>query len=405
MHAATAPAQTEPDTRPVDWRAIRARYPAASSQTYLNIGSKSILSNAAREAARRTLDLTWHGADNKSSDNEPYLREVRTKFAAITGADADDVAITKNVTEGINAIASSLRWSAGDNVVVCTALEHPNNIYAWLALRNQGVELRDVAPVGGAIDAEAMMAAIDRRTRVVTVSAVTFTPGFRTAIAAIGRECRRAGAMFVVDGVQSTGVLTVDVQRAYIDALATSTSKGLLGVPGLGFLYVRREWAQQLTPASIGRYSVLRTGHQSEIESFDYRLLGDARRFEAGNYNWIGLAAADASMSELLQIGIANIEVHASGLARSLADELRARGFAVNQPLLDSHRSHLVTVGKLGSGGAYATDDPRLSQFVEQLEAAQINLSVRRGLLRFGFHCYNDSSDVAAVLAVADAVA
>jgi cysteine desulfurase / selenocysteine lyase len=388
----------------IDWRAIRARFPAASAQTYLNIGSKSILSNAAAEAARAALDLTWHGTDKKSSDNEPYLREVRGRFASIIGATADDVAITKNVTEGINAIASGLHWSAGDNVVVCSALEHPNNIYAWLAVRARGVELRDVAPVGNAIDASAMIAAIDRRTRVVTASSVTFTPGFRTDVAAIGSECRHAGVMFVVDGVQSTGVMHLDVNAANVDALATSTSKGLLGVPGLGFLYVRREWAEQLTPASIGRYSVVRGGHQSEIESFDYRLLGDARRFEAGNYNWIGLAAAHASMSELLGIGIPNVEAHATSLAHSLARGLSERGFAVNQPSRDWQRSHLVTVGQLGSGSAYTSDDPRLNRFAAALEAANVSFSVRRGLLRFGFHCYSDATDVAAVLSVADEV-
>jgi len=388
----------------IDWPAVRARYPAANEQTYLNVGSKSILSNAAGEAARAALDLTWRGTDKKSSDNEPYLREVRGRFASIIGAQADDVAITKNVTEGLNAVASGLRWSAGDNVVLCAALEHPNNIYAWLALRERGVELRTVEPRNDAIDAAAMTAAIDRRTRVVSASSVSFTPGFRTDLAAIGRECQRAGAMFVVDGVQSTGVLELNVDMALVDALATSTSKGLLGVPGLGFLYVRRSWAEQLTPASIGRYSVVRSGHQSEIESFDYRLLGDARRFEAGNYNWIGLATAHASMEELLDVGVASIEEHATTLARSLAIGLRERGFMVSQPPRESLPSHLVTVGQLGSGSAYSTDDPKLSRFAAALEAGNVNFSVRRGLLRFGLHCYNDASDVAKVLAVADDV-
>lgn len=391
--------------RSINWADIRARYPAANEQTYLNVGSKSILSNAAGEAARAALELTWHGADKKSSDNEPYLREVRGRFASIIGAQADDVAITKNVTEGINAVASGLRWSAGDNVVLCAALEHPNNIYAWLASRERGVELRVVEPIDNAIDTAAMIAAIDRRTRVVAASSVTFTPGFRTDLVAIGRECRHAGAMFVVDGVQSTGVLSLDVDSEMIDALATSTSKGLLGVPGLGFLYVRRKWAEQLTPAAIGRYSVVRSGHQSEIESFDYRLLGDARRFEAGNYNWIGLAAADASMRELLEIGLENIESRTVTLGRALANGLIERGLQVNQPPLESLRSHLVTVGQLGSGSAYSTSDPRLNRLAAALEAGHVNFSVRRGLLRFGLHCYNDASDIARVLAIADGVA
>lgn len=136
-----------------------------------------------------------------------------------------------------------------------------------------------------------------------------------------------------------------------------------------------------MTPATIGRYSVIREGHQSEIESFDYRLLGDARRFEAGNYNWIGLAAAHASMGELLAIGVASIDVHVTRLARSLGNGLRERAFTVNQPSRAALRSHLVTVGHLGSGSAYSSSDPRLNRFAAALEKADVNFSVRRGFV------------------------
>ncbi len=181
-------------------------------------------------------------------------------------------------------------------------------------------------------------------------------------------------------------------------ALATSTSKGLLGVLGLGFLYVRRAWAQRLTPAAIGRYSVVRTGHQSEIESHDYEWLPDARRFEAGNYNWVGIAAADVSLSEVLTAGVDAIERHALALARDLSTGLARVDLPVNQPPEERLRSHLVTVGTLGAGGAYETADPRLNRLALALDAAGVVFSIRRGLLRFGFHYYNHGGDVDRVL-------
>ena len=203
-------------------------------------------------------------------------------------------------------MAAAVDWQPGDNVVFCPELEHPNNIYCWQVLVERGVELRMVPARGGAIDTGAMAAAIDRRTRVVTTSSVTFTPGFRTDLAALGRACRDAGALFLVDAVQSLGVLDLNVEDAGVDALATSASKGLLGPAGVGFLFVRQAWAERLRPAYVARFSVERgAGHESEMENLDFRRLPNARRFEIGNYNYIGLAAVQASLGELLGIGIA----------------------------------------------------------------------------------------------------
>ena len=112
------------------------------------------------------------------------VREVRVEgarsgFARLINARPGDVAIVKNVSEGINAIATAVPWRSGDNVVLCLELEHPNNILPWIHLRRLGVEMRVVAPVDGAISADAVVAAIDGRTRVVSCSSVTFSPGLR----------------------------------------------------------------------------------------------------------------------------------------------------------------------------------------------------------------------------------
>ena len=157
-----------------------------------------------------------------------------------------EIAVTKNVTEGLNIVANAIDWKAGDNVVVCAELEHPNNIYIWLSLRDRGVQVRAIPARNGAIDTQAMIDAIDARTRILTVASVTFAPGFRSELAALGRACRKSGALFLVDAVQSCGILDLDVEAAAIDALATSTSKGLMGIGGLGFLYVRSDWIGRL---------------------------------------------------------------------------------------------------------------------------------------------------------------
>ena len=156
---------------------------------------------------------------------------------------------------------------------------------------------------------------------------------------------------------------------------------------------------ERLRPAYVGRYSIERgKGHESEIEGDSYRLAPDGRRFEAGNYNWAGIVAVNASLGELLEIGTERIEPHAVGLASALAEGLESQGLAVTQPPEVVARSHIVTVGKLGAGDAHVSHDPRLNRIGEALQAGNVKYTVRKGLLRFGFHCFNDESDVTRVL-------
>jgi cysteine desulfurase/selenocysteine lyase len=289
----------------------------------------------------------------------------REGFAQLIGAKPAEIAITKNVSEGINIVANAVDWRPGDNAVVCPELEHPNNVFIWLALQRRGVEVRKVPAANLDIDVAAMARAIDGRTRIVTASSVTFTPGYRSDIAALGAECRKRDVFFLVDAVQSAGVLGLDVAAEAIDGLAVSSSKGLLGVIGLGFLYVREAWIPRLTPAYVARFSVdLGGAHESEGAWVDeIRFMPDARRFEIGNYNWAAMAAMEASLKRLNAVGVDVIESQAVRLAEKLRDGLAARGYPVSRGPKGRRPSHIVTSGRLGTGGAYSTADERLNRF------------------------------------------
>ena len=385
----------------IDWSEIRARYPVAMRSVFLNITSGTPLSNTARSAVQRLVDAQWEGRGARE-DKQRLMASCRQRFAQLIGAQPAQIAVTKNVTEGLNIVANAIDWQPGDNIVFCQELEHPNNIYLWLELRRRGVEIRTPAARHGAIDTQAMIDAIDDRTRLLTVASVTFTPGFRSELAALGQACRKAGVLFLVDAVQSCGILDMDVEACCIDALATSTSKGLMGMPGLGFLYVDSEWIDRLHPVYVGRYSVERgKGHESEIEGASYALIADARRFEAGNYNWVGIAAAESSIGELLAIGTERIEPRVVALASALAEGLDALDLAVSRPPETVARSHIVTIGRLGAGDAHSSHDPRLNRIGAALVEGGVKFTVRKGMLRFGFHCYSDESDVARVIEIA----
>ncbi|MDB5359477.1 MAG: aminotransferase class V-fold PLP-dependent enzyme [Rhodospirillales bacterium] len=401
--AGTVSRQGSPEGAPAHRERLcgASEFPVVERCTYLSICDSTVLSNRVRHAVDEFLDHVMYWRETRAV-REYRVDGARDKFARLVGASATDIAIVKNVSEGINAIATAIPWRAGDNVVLCASLEHPNNVLPWVHLRRLGVEMRVVEPVEGAIEPDAIIAAIDGRTRVVTCSSVTFAPGLRTDLGAIGRACRSRDVLFLVDAVQSAGILSIDVSSDQIDALVTSTAKGLLGMYGCGFLYCRREWAERLTPTYLSRPAVeLPPERYSEMGSLDVTMRGDARRFEVGAVDYASCYAVDASLALLGDIGVPAIEAHVLALAGRLRTGMVDLGLDVPSRAFGSEASHIVTVGRLGAGGHGTATDPLLASLSEHLNAHNVVHTIRRGMLRFAFHLFNSDEDVNRVLGLA----
>ena len=373
-------------------------FPATERWTYMDVAGRCVLSRGVRAAIEAHLDERMYDGGNKPRFFE-MIEETRRRFAELIKADAEEIAFTKNISEGLNMIATGIPWQPGDNMVLCPEAEHPNNIYCWLNLRRRGVEVRVVSSRGHAIPVDDMLAHIDGRTRAVAVSTVLFAPGFRTDIDTLGRACRERGVLFVVDAAQSVGVLDTDVQRSCVDALAASTQKGLLALYGMGFLYCRREWAERMQPAYLARFGVdLGDAHEAAVGDFSYKLRPAALRFDLGNYNFLAAAAANESLRYLLALGTRHIERYVLRLSHALAQGLLDLGLPVCGGQPGPHLAHIVTAGEIGSGGHDSTDNPRFGALYKHLLENRVKLSIRRGALRFSLHVYNTACDVERVL-------
>jgi cysteine desulfurase / selenocysteine lyase len=372
---------------------FRADFPAFEHCTYLDLAGRSVLSRTTRHALDAGLDDQMLGRVVKTRW-KAAAEEARILFARVLHVQASEVACTKNVSDGLNAIATALPWTAGDNLVYCPSFEHPNAAYAWLNFSRLGVELRPVPLLeDGRLDVAAIRRATDRRTRLVTVASVNFLTGMRAELGEIGRHCRAEGIFFLVDGAQSTGVLDTNVEMENIDGWCASANKGLLATYGLGFLYCRGELAAKLQPVYLSRFGV-DAGElpEAEMGPADYLLYRGARRFEVGNANWTGLGAACASMRQLQQLGAAAIEERAVGLASRLAAGMGEAGFFVPRSSRRELQSHIVAV----QGGAHG--QAALERLDHALRAAGVVFSRRQGAIRFGLHAYNDESDVDKVI-------
>ena len=397
--AGTQPAATA-SPRPV--RGARTLFPGAELSTYLDVSVRGLLSDPVRQAVDRYLDVRQSGTGAKSELLD-RVEHTRGQVARLLGAGVDEIAFTKNASDGISMIAAALPWERGDNVVLCSDLEHPNNVFPWYNLhRRFGVEVRAVAPRDGHVPSEEMAAVMDARTRLVTVPTISFSPGFLTDLEPLATACRESGAFFLVDAAQSVGVVRTDVEEMGVDALAFATQKGLCAFYGQGFLYCREGWAERIQPAYLARYGVdLGDAHETALGASDFRYGRGARRFDLGNYNYLGVTAASAAIDLLDQFGVDAIEAYDRGLAARLADGLLALGLPVAGGVPGPHLAHIVAVGETGGGRHDSADDPAMNDLHRHPVENGVQLAIRRGVLRLSVHLYNHEDDVDRVVGLA----
>ncbi|WP_207538862.1 aminotransferase class V-fold PLP-dependent enzyme [Sabulicella rubraurantiaca] len=369
--------------------AFRAAFPGLSEGrgAYLDTAHKGLLPGAAHAALLSHLEETVRGVAEKSHLIE-IAEETRDLFARLVGVEADEIAITKNVSEGVNTFANAVDWRPGDEVVLCPGFEHPNNLLPWLNLRRRGVSVVEV-PIRAdhALPVEGIAAAIrPARTRVVTVSAASFTPGCRADLRAVSEACRPAGALLHVDGAQSVGVLRHDLRVEGVDALSVGGQKALCGLFGFGFLYVRRAVAEALDPPFLARFGVRQEGgHEDFSPGVEERPAAGARRFDVGYPGFTGGVAMRECLRLLLATGPEAIEARALFLSAQLADALDAAGLRVIR-VPDHLRTHIVAADVPGGGAA---------ALHAHLAAQGVRCSYRKGGLRLSVHAYTDEAEIA----------
>ena len=388
---------------PGDFDGFRRLFPGVQGQTYMDVAARGLISTPVRAAVDAYMDRRMSGGDKEAMFET--VERARSLFARLIGAEADEVALVKNISDGVNAVASAIDWRPGDAIVICTDLEHPANLLPWHNLaRQKGVRIEATpAAADGAMPVEAMAAAIRPGVRVVAVSTVSFSPGFKTAIEPLAEACRAAGALLLVDAAQSVGIVQTDVKAMGVDVLATSTQKGLLGLYGMGCLFVRRDVAEALAPAYLSRMGVVLEGEHEAASSGieDFRHAPAARRFDVGNYNYLGAAAAASAFDGLLALGPAETEAYVFGLAARLRAGFAQLGLPVFRSADGAGEAHIVAVGEGLADAHDQTDSARMQSLHQHLSDNAVQLSIRRGVLRFSLHAYNDATDVDRALALA----
>jgi selenocysteine lyase/cysteine desulfurase len=305
---------------------------------------------------------------------------VRRLAGQLLNADPLDIAFIKNTSEGIGIVAEGLLWQAGDNVVT-TEDEYPANLYPWMNLAGRGVELRRVPSRDGRILLDDLRAALDERTRLVSLSFVEYASGFRNDLAAVGAMCREKGVLFFVDAIQGLGVLPLDVRSTPIDFLAADGHKWLLGPEGAGLFWIRRELIERLHPVGVGWNSVIDSRNFSRVE---FRLKPHAGRWESGSLNVGGILALGANLELLLALGIDAIAERVLHLTDYLCEHAAKIGLEVYSSRRRDETSGIVSLVVPGDVRA----------IVRRCRDVGIVVNQRAGRLRVSPHAYNTTEEL-----------
>ncbi len=359
----------------MDIHAIRKRFPVADEYAYFNHAAISPLPKPTADAmGAQIADAMRHGVHGFGRWTKECAA-LRRAAAGMLGCAAGEIAITKNTSEGLSAIANGLDWHSGD-IVVGLETDFPANYVPWRALGvREGVRFRSLELRNGALELEDLDQAC-KGARLAALSYVHFLTGFRWDLQAVGEICRRRGCLLVLDAVQGMGAFPIDVKECGIHALSASGHKWLLGPEGSAVFFVDRDFMPEVAPVELGWASLV--GFEEYRSDGD--LQPDASRFECGTLNSVGCAGLRTSIELLNEVGAAAASSAIHAVVERLLDGAAAKGYEVAAARHRASGSGIVSLRKRGT-------DPAAT--VRMLLEHRISVAERLGWIRAAPHFYN----------------
>jgi selenocysteine lyase/cysteine desulfurase len=357
--------------------------------TYLNCATQGPMPRVATAAVLAALELKR--APHRITDQDYFLYpdRYRSAVAALLHARPDEIAVTDSTTAGLMLLVNGLDWAAGDEVVIPEGT-FPANRFPWHSLARRGVRVVTVPERPDGREVERFAAAVTPRTRVVSVSWVSFSSGLRYDLAGLGEICRARGILFAVDGTQGVGGLDFDLSRTPCDLLACSGYKWMLGPYGLGFAWIAPELSERLVPANVNWMAVRGAEDFNRFADNDLEWVPGARRFDRNEAaSFLDTAGATAAALYLAEVTPAAVEAH----VRALLDRLLAGlppGFHTMSDLQPEKRSNLLSI-------AAATPEATRQVF-DRLTESGVRPSLRQGAIRLSPHVYNAAEEIDLVL-------
>jgi selenocysteine lyase/cysteine desulfurase len=383
--AAAAPARSE-----LDWTAIREEFPWTGRQLFLNPAGWHPMRKKAIEAMQRYLEFKLYGpTEGRERFASGQQEEARRLFAQLINASSSEISFVQSTLTGENLVAAALGIPGGKWNVVTDELHYEGSLYLYQSLAKQGLDLRIVKLKGQRIDLGEVEKAVDRKTRLIACSLVSYLNGVRADVKALARLAHAHGGYVYADVIQAAGAVPIDVRKLDLDFCACSGYKFLMGDRGLGFLYVRE--------SLLGKVMKRLQYGDRQFTNFQYHMFphdppgprpaswqvrsGAGAYYEVGNVANVVAAGHAENLRFILDLGVDRIQAYAKPMVEQLRKELPRLGYPSLTPAGEPTPISAFVVAK--------PDDLRA-----KLKRANIDTKVQWNQMRVSVSVYHNQGDI-----------
>ncbi len=254
----------------------------------------------------------------KATNRFEETRDVVRSY--INAKHREEIIFTKGATEAINLVAHSYgeKFIKSGDEIILTELEHHSNYVPWHYLREKKGAVIKFAPVdiNGEINVDEFKKLITNKTKIIAFTHISNVTGTIMPVKKITDLAKSKNIPVLIDGTQGAQHLSIDIQDLDCDFYAFSCHK-MYGPNGLGILYVKKKWIDELPPYQGGG------GMISEVKKDNITYADSPTKFEAGTMQTAEVVAFAKSIKFLKDLGIKNIENHESDVLEYGLEQLR----------------------------------------------------------------------------------
>jgi selenocysteine lyase/cysteine desulfurase len=362
-------------------QAVRELFPyLKTNKIYFNHASTSPYSLRVTDAIQNFVKMRSEGdIDDVELILKAFLR-TKNKLADLLNASSDAIAFVDNTSNGLNILAQGLNLKKGDGILL-NDLEFPSNVYPFLNLRKNGVEINFVKSKNGIVTAEDIINGVKPNTKLISVSFVQFLTGYRVDLEKIGEFCRRNNIIFCVDAIQGLPAIRLNVEKYNIDFISCGTWKWFMAMQGFAFIYVSKDLQERLEQKFVGWTSV---ENAWDLLNYDLKFRNSAERYQNGTQISMGAIILDASLSLFKDFGYNHVEEVILNNSEYLISELIELG--ISPVLAGVERNNL--------SGIVSFKTENSESLFKELEKNNIKCALREGIIRFSPHFYNTSDEI-----------
>jgi selenocysteine lyase/cysteine desulfurase len=352
-------------------------FPSLTGRTYLNTSAEGIPPRQVVQAIHDYARDKLLGMDGRPL-HEARWAAAKAQVAQAYGLTPEEIGICSCSSEAYNLAAMALDLREGDEVII-NDLDFPAGATPWLQ-PNCPATVKVWRSRDGALRTEDLTALLTPKTRLLTVSLVSFFNGFRIdpqeVIAAVRK---RSPALVAVDVTQALGRIPLNLADA--DLIVSSTHKWILASHGGGLVGIPQRRSAELTVPAGGWFNLENAFAPDRFERAVSR--PGAAGFTVGMPNYPAVYAIDAGLNYVQTVGIDHIDVYARPLVDACLAGLRKLPVELITPADPAHIA-----------GILAFRHPDSARLNAALHAQNIHIMEHAGRLRVAIHGYNTPDDI-----------